>query len=70
MADNNYGALITGSILVWLVAVGLVGLPILIGGLAVVGKIIQILYFAPVGGVPVWAIFAIGIMFIYLFRRR
>lgn len=73
MMDKNYGVfhILAPLGILAIGAVLAIGLPLLIGGSAVAIKIVQVLFFAPkAAGIPVWAIFAVAIMVIFLMRRR
>jgi hypothetical protein len=71
MVKKNYDFAFTGPIILALGAVVALGLPLLVGGGAIAIKIATTLFSKPANtGIPVWAIFAVGIMFIYFMRRR
>lgn len=55
--------------IVYLILGALLLLPIFIGSFAIVIKIIQILFWSPAGGVPVWALFVGGLVFIWGYKK-
>lgn len=47
-----------------------IGIVLLLFTLPVVGKIIQVLFFAPAGAFPLWAFFVIGFIILIIIRNN
>lgn len=52
-----------------IIAVGAIALPVLIGGMGVAIKVIQVLFSSPVGGFPVWALFIVAILLFVVYKK-